>query len=229
MRGDWFPKAKLLTLFAYSVRAQAALYGQCGGLGWTGSTTCVSGTYCSVMNAYYSQCLPIASTVIVTTTVQPTSSNPTTTPTTLSTTSSAPAPSGTGTLRFVGVNIAGFDFGCSTNGTYTPGNTEPPLAVLDGADGVGQMTHYYSEGFNVFRLPVCWQYLTDGTIDTVDSTNFARYDTLVKACLATGAYCIIDLHNYARFNGQVIGQGGPTNAQFADIWSFLAAEYAPDT
>ncbi|KAJ7726335.1 cellulase [Mycena maculata] len=32
-------------------------YSQCGGIGWTGSGTCVSGTTCTVLNAYYSQCL----------------------------------------------------------------------------------------------------------------------------------------------------------------------------
>ncbi|KAJ7614791.1 cellulase [Roridomyces roridus] len=32
-------------------------YQQCGGLQWTGSGTCVSGTTCTVLNPYYSQCL----------------------------------------------------------------------------------------------------------------------------------------------------------------------------
>ncbi|KAA8907987.1 glycoside hydrolase [Sphaerosporella brunnea] len=32
-------------------------YAQCGGQGWTGSGTCVSGTTCQVLNAFYSQCL----------------------------------------------------------------------------------------------------------------------------------------------------------------------------
>ncbi|KAK6351991.1 hypothetical protein TWF718_005140 [Orbilia javanica] len=32
-------------------------WGQCGGVGWTGPTTCVSGTTCKVLNPYYSQCL----------------------------------------------------------------------------------------------------------------------------------------------------------------------------
>ncbi|KZP17925.1 glycoside hydrolase family 45 protein [Athelia psychrophila] len=40
------------------VNAQVAGYGQCGGIGWTGSTTCASSFTCSVVNAYYSQCLP---------------------------------------------------------------------------------------------------------------------------------------------------------------------------
>ncbi|KAJ7613536.1 hypothetical protein FB45DRAFT_1112138 [Roridomyces roridus] len=36
----------------------AAAFGQCGGIGWTGPTICVSGSVCSVSNQYYSQCLP---------------------------------------------------------------------------------------------------------------------------------------------------------------------------
>ncbi|KZT33926.1 hypothetical protein SISSUDRAFT_364473 [Sistotremastrum suecicum HHB10207 ss-3] len=32
-------------------------YGQCGGVGWTGPTTCASGSTCTVSNTYYSQCL----------------------------------------------------------------------------------------------------------------------------------------------------------------------------
>ncbi|KAG8823585.1 hypothetical protein FRC19_003497, partial [Serendipita sp. 401] len=35
----------------------APLYGQCGGQGWTGPTTCAQGT-CKVSNQWYSQCLP---------------------------------------------------------------------------------------------------------------------------------------------------------------------------
>ncbi|KAG9858609.1 carbohydrate-binding module family 1 protein, partial [Aureobasidium melanogenum] len=35
----------------------AAHWGQCGGKGWTGPTTCVSGTTCKVQNDWYSQCL----------------------------------------------------------------------------------------------------------------------------------------------------------------------------
>ncbi|KAH8684226.1 glycosyl hydrolase family 61-domain-containing protein [Tricladium varicosporioides] len=34
-----------------------AKYGQCGGTGFTGSTTCASGSTCTVQNPYYSQCI----------------------------------------------------------------------------------------------------------------------------------------------------------------------------
>ncbi len=69
------------------------------------------------------------------------------------------------------------------------------------------MQHFVKDdGFNVFRLPVGWQYLTDGVLGgTIDEDNFAEYDALVQACLNTGASCIIDIHNYARWNGKVSG------------------------
>jgi len=35
----------------------AAHWGQCGGIGWSGPTTCVSPYTCQVLNSYYSQCL----------------------------------------------------------------------------------------------------------------------------------------------------------------------------
>ncbi|KAJ7095619.1 cellobiohydrolaseI [Mycena epipterygia] len=34
------------------------VWSQCGGTGWTGSGTCVSGTTCTVLNPFYSQCIP---------------------------------------------------------------------------------------------------------------------------------------------------------------------------
>jgi acetylxylan esterase len=36
---------------------QAQKYGQCGGTDWKGPQSCVSGTTCTVINSYYSQCL----------------------------------------------------------------------------------------------------------------------------------------------------------------------------
>ncbi|EMR88865.1 putative cellobiohydrolase ii protein [Botrytis cinerea BcDW1] len=62
---------------APTVYAQGAAYAQCGGQGWSGATTCVSGYTCVVNNAYYSQCLP-GSAVTTTATTAPTATTPTT-------------------------------------------------------------------------------------------------------------------------------------------------------
>jgi endoglucanase len=54
----------------------------------------------------------------------------------------------------------------------------------------------------------------------------AKYDQLVQACLSTGAMCMLELHNFARFNGAIIGQGGPSDDAFVSLWTALASKYA---
>jgi endoglucanase len=39
---------------------------------------------------------------------------------------------------------------------------------------------------------------------------------------------MIDIHNFARWDGKIIGQGGPTDEQFANFWGQLASHYADD-
>ncbi|KAG2340982.1 glycoside hydrolase family 5 protein [Suillus weaverae] len=128
-------------------------------------------------------------------------------------------------LQFAGVNIAGFDFGCGTDGTCIVSNAVPPVYQLSGVDGLGQMKHFVeNDGYNMFRLPVGWQYLTyNQSTGVLNETQFSNYNMLVSDCLSTGAHCEIDIHNYARYNGQIIGQGGPSNEIFAQLWYNIAS------
>ncbi|KAG8952224.1 hypothetical protein FRC04_004931 [Tulasnella sp. 424] len=125
-------------------------------------------------------------------------------------------------------DIAGFDFGCITDGSCDTSQTIAPLSQYSSVDGAGQMQHFSSNGMNIFRLPIGWQILTPTLGGTLDATNWAKYDALVKACLNTGAHCIIDIHNYARWNGNIINQSGGavTNAQFVSVWTQIATKYA---
>lgn len=134
-------------------------------------------------------------------------------------------------VAWAGVNIAGFDFGCDINGACDLSKVVPPLKQYNGKDGAAQMKHFVdNDGLNAFRLPVGWQYLVNNKCGgTLDQDAFTKYDALVKACLDTGAYCIIDIHNYARWDGNIIGQGGPENDQFASLWQQLATNYAKES
>ncbi|KAI0048338.1 glycoside hydrolase family 5 protein [Auriscalpium vulgare] len=185
--------------------AQAPVYGQCGGQNWQGATTCVAGSVCTYSNAYYSQCLPGTAT---------------TAPSSTSTSSSATSSSTAHTIPFLGgVNTAGYDFSVATDGSFNGTGVDPP---------VSQYSHFAQEGVNLFRIPFAWQLMSPTLGGTISSTFFARYDATVQAALSSssGTYVIIDLHNYARWNGAIISQGGPTDAQFASLWSQLAAKYA---
>jgi hypothetical protein len=200
-----FTLASLAALFIGQAVATVAQWGQCGGIGYSGDTQCVSGCVCTKLNDYYYQCL--AGT---TTTTQPssttTSSTPTSTPT-------------SGITKFLGgVNLAGFDFSAYTDGSWNGTGVDPPISQID---------HFAKQGVNIFRVPFGWQLATPQLGGQIDSNFLSRYDKVVNAALAasTQPYVIIDLHNYARWNGGIIGQGGPSNDQFANIWSQFASHY----
>ncbi|KAJ7154778.1 endoglucanase [Mycena filopes] len=222
-----------LSLLASHARAQVAIpWAQCGGVGWAGALTCPAAQSCVFINDFYSQCQPSSAAIAA-----PRAVSPATVAATTSTAAAAPSGScapnspaaGSGTLQFTGVNIAGFDFGSNSDGSATPGAAWPPLLQYFGMDGAGQMTHFVKDdGYNTFRLPVPWQFFANYVLGApLNMTNMAKYDALVQACLATGAqtHCIIDMHNYARWENTIIGQGGPTNAQFAAIWGDIATFY----
>ncbi|KAH8110570.1 hypothetical protein DFH11DRAFT_1514184 [Phellopilus nigrolimitatus] len=73
--------ASALFVSVVSVLGQQETWQQCGGIGWSGATTCVSGSSCSVLNDYYSQCVPgAASSSSATLTSTSTSGAPTSVP-----------------------------------------------------------------------------------------------------------------------------------------------------
>ncbi|KAF3931005.1 hypothetical protein ABW20_dc0101668 [Dactylellina cionopaga] len=80
--------------------AQQTVWGQCGGIGWTGAINCAAGNTCIILNPYYSQCQPGSQATSKTTT---TATATTTTPNQISTT--------------LGV--------VTTSSTTTTGNTNP--------------------------------------------------------------------------------------------------------
>ncbi|EIW87466.1 hypothetical protein CONPUDRAFT_180565 [Coniophora puteana RWD-64-598 SS2] len=117
-----------------------------------------------------------------------------------------------------GVNTAGYDFTVTTDGSFSgTGQTPPP----------SQYAHFTKQGANLYRIPFAWQLMTPQVGGVIDEGFFQKYDATVKAALSSGSnvHVIVDLHNYARWNGGIIAQGGPSNDQFVDFWSKLASKY----
>ncbi|KAJ4494293.1 glycoside hydrolase family 3 protein [Lentinula lateritia] len=81
-----------LGVLTCSVKAQQSVYQQCGGIGWSGATTCTSGSTCAVINPYYSQCLPGSTSAPASTS---TSASSTSTASSTTSTSSTSVPSST--------------------------------------------------------------------------------------------------------------------------------------
>ncbi|PYI25863.1 1,4-beta-D-glucan cellobiohydrolase C [Aspergillus indologenus CBS 114.80] len=85
-------------LLPCAIQAQQTLYGQCGGQGYSGLTSCVAGATCSTVNEYYAQCTPAAgatSTTLKTTTTTAGATTTTTTRSSASQTSTSKTSTGT--------------------------------------------------------------------------------------------------------------------------------------
>jgi len=109
----------------------------------------------------------------------------------------------------------------ATDGSFTgPYSTPPP----------GQYAHFAAEGVNIFRIPFAWQLMTPTLGGSINETFFSQYDATVQAARSSSSnpYVIVDVHNYARWNGGIIGQGGPTNDQFVSLWTQLAQKFSGD-
>ncbi|TFK79560.1 carbohydrate esterase family 1 protein [Polyporus arcularius HHB13444] len=126
---------------------QAAEWGQCGGIGWTGATTCVSGNVCTKLNDYYSQCQPGSVT-----SPPPTSTVPATTPPPGTTTPTGSAPPGLSSIPASTLHqITGF--GTNPNNVavyvYKPARVaaNPPLIVASHYCGGSAQAYYTGSKF----------------------------------------------------------------------------------
>lgn len=62
----------------------------------------------------------------------------------------------------------------------------------------------------------------------LSETYFGKMDVSVQRALSKGATVILNVHNFARYNGQVVGASGSTvtTAHLSDLWVRLAGKYS---
>ena len=58
---------------------------------------------------------------------------------------------------------------------------------------------------NIIRLPVLWERLQHQLGENLDETEMQRIDAVVNYATSKGMKIIIDVHNYAKYYGAVIG------------------------
>ncbi|PPQ70299.1 hypothetical protein CVT26_014584 [Gymnopilus dilepis] len=209
-----FASLAVLSVLSTSAVAQVAVWGQCGGQGYTGPTTCASGSTCVYSNPWYSQCLPGSASTTTTTTPPPTGS-PTTT-STGSSPSSGICPGTRTKFKFFGVNESGAEFGQTViPGTLGKDYTWPSPSSID---------YFVGKGFNTFRVPFLVERLnppSSGLTGAFDQTYLSGLTTIVNYITGKGAYAVIDPHNYMSYNGQHIS----STSTFQTWWQNLAGQF----
>ncbi|KAF8159938.1 CEL4b mannanase [Crassisporium funariophilum] len=186
-----------LALSLSSALAAVPVYGQCGGVDYTGDTACVSGTSCNFLNNWYSQCLPGAAPAPTTTTP----AGPITTP--------AP-PAATGFVKTSGTQFTlnGSKYTVVGGNAYWVGLTglstaNMNAAFADVAKAGG--TTLRTWGFNEVTSPNGNYYQSwSGKTPTINTgaSGLQNFDNVVAAAKANGIRLIVALtSNRADYGG----------------------------
>ncbi|CAE6421765.1 unnamed protein product [Rhizoctonia solani] len=188
------------------VAAQQPAYAQCGGQGWTGGTTCVSGYTCTVSNQWYSQCLPGTGGGSPTTT----GSNPT------PTTSPGVCSSNRTKFKYFGVNQSVAEFGDGKwPGIKGTDYTWPATSSID---------YFVGKGMNTFRVAFTMERISPpstGLTGPFDQTYLGDLKTTVNYITGKGAFAVLDPHNYLRYNKNIMS----STSDFQAWWKNLANEF----
>ncbi len=121
-------------------------------------------------------------------------------------------------LQYAGVNLAGAEFQSGKKpGTLFKDYTYPSEKDFD---------YFAAQGMNVVRLPFLWERLQPQAKGDFDPGQLHQLQTAVERASARGITVILDVHNYAQYNGQQIGSDAVPVAVFTDLWSRLAREKA---
>ena len=187
------------------------LYGQCGGTGYSGGTTCPAGSSCSVVNPYYSQCVPGAGSSAPAPAPAPSSTTLATTTrpatTTGAGTTAAPAPSDAVGNPFAGKQIYANPYYASEVSAYAiPSLTGSLKSAATAVSKVGSFVWLDTAA----KVPTMDTYLTN--IDALNAGGasppvigaFVVYDLPDRDCAAAasnGEYSIANggVANYEKY------------------------------
>ncbi|KAJ1568795.1 hypothetical protein HK096_005284 [Nowakowskiella sp. JEL0078] len=167
-----------LAILASFASAQAALYGQCGGIGWTGPTTCVSGTACVKVNDYYFQCLTGSTTSNAATTTSKASTttskaSTTTTATKTTTTSSKASTSTSSSPVSTGTTLS--QTGNPVGNWFTKAKTKWSTSLVDIILSYQQSNGGWPKNLDYATLSAGSGGSESGTIDNGATTTEAIY------------------------------------------------------
>ena len=113
----------------------------------------------------------------------------------------------------IGVNLAGADFGAG-RGVYGTDYIYPNASELD---------YYREKGIELIRLPFTWERMQPELGGALDAAELGRMTAFLDAAAERGMHVIIDMHNYGRYDGTVIGSGDVSIADFQNVWGQLGA------
>lgn len=89
--------------------------------------------------------------------------------------------------------------------------------------------YFAGKGFDIFRIPIRWQGVQPTLGGALNPTFVDGIKRDVAWAKKYGGQIIIDLHNYGGYDKKIGEAGGPTIAQFTDLWVKLSNEFKNET
>ncbi|WP_193227608.1 cellulase family glycosylhydrolase [Aureimonas psammosilenae] len=112
----------------------------------------------------------------------------------------------------IAINLAGAEFAPRT-GVYGKDYAYPSDADLE---------YYHSKGFDTVRLPLAWERMQPTLFGELDPAEMEHLTTFLAHAESFGMKVIVDLHNYARYDGQRIGSAAVPETALPDFWVKMA-------
>ncbi|MFC0153602.1 glycoside hydrolase family 5 protein [Xanthomonas dyei] len=123
-------------------------------------------------------------------------------------------------LRYVGVNLSGAEF----NSRKKPGTLFKDYTYPAASD----FSYFAGKGMNTIRLPFLWERLQPQLNGELDNAQLGLIKKSLEAAKANKQFLILDLHNYAKYNGKRLGTDEVSATALADLWRRLALEFKDD-
>jgi endoglucanase len=125
-----------------------------------------------------------------------------------------------------GISLAGAEFGEGK----LPGSHGKEYVYPDPkyANGYSSPSYFAKKGMSIFRLPFRWERLQPVRNKAFDPTELERLQTTVANFKALGVKVVLDPHNYARYQNELIGSEKVPTADFVDFWKRLATLFKGD-
>jgi aryl-phospho-beta-D-glucosidase BglC (GH1 family) len=120
----------------------------------------------------------------------------------------------------IGINLSALE-----NGDEVPGIANTDYALPTDAE----FDFLRSKNLTFVRLPFKWERLQPTRSGPLDPTYLGYIQAAVAMAAARGMKIALDCHNYGGYGADKIGGGVVTSADFADLWSRLAAVFAGDS
>ena len=85
-----------------------------------------------------------------------------------------------------------------------------------------QLMYYKKHGFNSIRLPVKWPRLQRSLFADLNNAYLNEIKAFLSNAEYIGLNVVLDLHDYARYRGDIIGSKDVPNEAFFDLWQKVA-------